>query len=82
MRKLLSAGFLRLRKNRMFYILLLSMFGLGLFLVFGKYSDMVNYGAEGFLDDFIPLRHLQLPLFRDLLQYVHRIRIQLRNNTQ
>lgn len=53
MRKLLSAGFLRLRKNRMFYILLLSMFGLGLFLVFGKYSDMVNYGAEGFLDDFL-----------------------------
>lgn len=51
MRKLLSAGFLRLRKNSLFLVGLFAMFGLGLFFSLGKYSDMVRFGAKQYLDD-------------------------------
>lgn len=49
MRKLLSAGFLRLRKNSLFLVGLFAMFGLGLFFSLGKYSDMVRFGAKQYL---------------------------------
>lgn len=43
MRKLLSAGFLRLRKAMVFWLVLLFMLGLGLFLVVLEYLDIVRY---------------------------------------
>ena len=51
MRKLLSAGLLRLRKNRLFFVGICFMFGIGLLFSLGKYSDMARFGAKQYLDD-------------------------------
>ena len=42
--KLLNAGFTRLRKNRLFWILTAFSIGLALLMVYAKYNDMRNYG--------------------------------------
>ena len=44
MNKLLSAGFMRLKKSKIFRILLLFMFGLGLYVPIGQYLNMKKYG--------------------------------------
>ncbi len=41
--KLLDAGFTRLRKNRLFWILSLFSIGLALFMIYTRYSDMKTY---------------------------------------
>lgn len=42
--KLLNAGFTRLRKNKLFWILSIFSIALGLYMVFINYSGMKNYG--------------------------------------
>lgn len=42
--KLLHAGFLRLRKNRLFWLLTVFSIGLALLMIYGGYSDMKKYG--------------------------------------
>lgn len=51
MSKLLSAGNIRLRKSKVFWLGLFFMFGLGVFMVITKYSDMIRYNQNEFLDD-------------------------------
>lgn len=42
--KLLNAGFTRLRKNKIFWLLTLFSIGLALFMIYTQYSDMKKYG--------------------------------------
>lgn len=42
--KLLNAGFTRLRKNRIFWLLSIFSIVLALFMIYMRYSDMKNYG--------------------------------------
>ena len=42
--KLLNAGFLRLRKNKLFRILVIFSIGLALLMVYTGYTDMKKYG--------------------------------------
>lgn len=42
--KLLNAGFTRLCKNKLFWLLTLFSVGLAIFMVYAMYSDMKNYG--------------------------------------
>lgn len=42
--KLLRAGFTRLRKNKLFWLLVIFSIGLGLYMIFINYSGMKNYG--------------------------------------
>ncbi len=42
--KLLNAGFTRLRKNKLFWILTIFSIGLALLMIYSRYSDMKNYG--------------------------------------
>lgn len=42
--KLLNAGFTRLRKNKLFWILTIFSIGLALFMIYTRYSDMKTYG--------------------------------------
>lgn len=51
MSKLLSAGNIRLRKSKVFWLGVLFMFGFGIFMVVTKYSDMIRYDQNEFLDD-------------------------------
>ena len=51
MRKLLSAGMLRLRKNRLFYLGNAVLFCLGIFFAVGKYFDMQRFQIKQYLDD-------------------------------
>ncbi len=51
MRKLLRADFSRLWKDKIFWLGTLFMFGLGIFAVCSKYSDIIRYNAHSFLDD-------------------------------
>ena len=41
--KLLNAGFTRLRKNKLFWILIIFSIGLALFMIFTQYDDMKKY---------------------------------------
>lgn len=41
--KLLNAGFERLRKNKIFWLLITFTIGLALILIFTQYSDMKEY---------------------------------------
>ena len=41
--KLLNAGFTRLRKNKLFWILTIFSIGLALFMIYTRYSDMRKY---------------------------------------
>lgn len=41
--KLLNAGFTRLRKNKLFWLLIIFSIGLALFMIYTQYSDMKNY---------------------------------------
>lgn len=50
MNKLLSAGFMRLKKSKIFRILFLFMFGLGLYVPIGQYLNMKKYGYAMSLD--------------------------------
>lgn len=45
MTRLLSAGFARLRKNRIFWLLTIFSIGLALFMIYTQYSDMKKYGS-------------------------------------
>lgn len=54
MNKLLSAGFMRLRKNKLFWTLILFSIGLALFMIYTRYSDMKKY------DDVIEIEQLLL----------------------
>lgn len=54
MNKLLSAGFMRLRKNKLFWTLILFSIGLSLFMICTRYSDMKTY------DDVIEIEQLLL----------------------
>lgn len=51
MRKLLSANFSRLWKDKTFWFETIFMFGLGIFIVCTKYSDMLRYHTNERLDD-------------------------------
>lgn len=51
MRKLLSAGFMRLRKAKIFWIVLLFMLGLGLFIISQYFLDIIRYNEYGMYDD-------------------------------
>ncbi len=42
--KLLNAGFTRLRKNKLFWILTIFSIGLALLMIYSRYSDMKNFG--------------------------------------
>ena len=42
--KLLRAGFTRLRKNKLFWLLNVFSIGLALFMIYTRYSDMKKYG--------------------------------------
>ena len=42
--KLLNAGFTRLRKNKLFWLLTIFSIGLALFMIYAQYSDMKIYG--------------------------------------
>ena len=42
--KLLNAGFTRLRKNKLFWLLTVFSFGLALFMIYTQYSDMKKFG--------------------------------------
>lgn len=42
--KLLNAGFTRLRKNKIFWLLTIFSVSLALFMIYTRYSDMKNYG--------------------------------------
>lgn len=42
--KLLNAGFTRLRKNKLFWILTIFSIGVALLMIYTQYSDMKNYG--------------------------------------
>lgn len=42
--KLLNAGFTRLRKNKLFWLLIVFSIGIALLMIYGQYSDMKNYG--------------------------------------
>ena len=42
--KLLNAGFTRLRKNKIFWLLTIFSIGIALLMIYGQYSDMKNYG--------------------------------------
>lgn len=53
MRKLLSAGFMRLRKVKVFWVVLLFMMGLGLFIVVQGCLDIIRYGEYGMYDDWL-----------------------------
>ncbi|MCM1225022.1 MAG: ABC transporter permease [Lachnospiraceae bacterium] len=44
MNKLLRAGFARLRKNKLFWLLIIFSIGLALFMIYARYSDMKIYG--------------------------------------
>ncbi|MCM1156906.1 MAG: ABC transporter permease [Bacteroidales bacterium] len=44
MNKLLNAGFKRLRKNKLFWLLTIFSIGLALFMIYTSYSDMKVYG--------------------------------------
>ncbi len=44
MNKLLHAGFERLRKSKLFWLLTIFSIGLALFMIYTKYSDMKTYG--------------------------------------
>ncbi len=44
MNKLLNAGFARLRKNKLFWLLLIFSIGLALVMIYTRYSDMKVYG--------------------------------------
>lgn len=50
MSKLLSANFTRLWKNKVFWLGMIFMFGLGIVLVCGQYHDWQKYGLEPVLD--------------------------------
>lgn len=49
MRNLLSANFLRLRKSKLFWGLLLILFGLGVLFTFRRVSDQLKWGARFYL---------------------------------
>lgn len=49
MRNLLSANFLRLRKSKLFWGLLLILFGLGILFTFRRVSDQMKWGARFYL---------------------------------
>ena len=51
MRKLLSADFSRMRKDKIFWLEVVFMFGLGLFVTYAQYSDIIRYGEVRHLDD-------------------------------
>lgn len=51
MRKLLSAEFSRMRKDKVFWLGVIFMFGFGLFVVYTQYSDIVRYGEHRHFDD-------------------------------
>lgn len=51
MRKLLSAGFSRLWRDKTFWLGTLFMFGLGIFVIYTKYSDIIRYNEHALLDD-------------------------------
>ncbi len=42
--KLLNAGFTRLRKNKLFWLLTIFSIGLAIFMIYTQYSDMKRYG--------------------------------------
>lgn len=44
MNKLLNAGFTRLRKNKLFWLLTIFSIGFALFMIYTRYSDMKAYG--------------------------------------
>ena len=50
MRNLLSAGGARLRKNKLFWILLLFMFGMGAYIAGAQYMDSIRYQEKVFFD--------------------------------
>ena len=41
---LLNAGFTRLRKNKLFWVLTIFSIGLALLMIYSRYSDMKNFG--------------------------------------
>ncbi len=43
--KLLNAGFIRLRKNKLFWLLIIFSIGLALFMIYMGYSDIKRYGG-------------------------------------
>lgn len=51
MRKLLSANFARLRIDKIFRLGMFFMFGLGIFIVCTKYSDLIRYQEQELFDD-------------------------------
>ena len=51
MNKLLSAGFIRLKKSKVFLVLALFMIGFGLYMPIGSYMDMKRYHFVHVLDD-------------------------------
>ncbi len=51
MRNLLSAGIARLKKEKIFWLGILFMFGLGIFVTLMKYSDVVRYQEKELISD-------------------------------
>lgn len=51
MNKLLQSNFSRLWKNKLFWLVIVFMFGLGVFITVGMHLDMVNYDALNYFDE-------------------------------
>ena len=50
MSRLLAAGFTRLKKSKIFWLLMVMMFALGIFFPVSQYNSMQKYNTSGTLD--------------------------------
>lgn len=68
--KLLNAGFLRLRKNRLFWILTIFSMGLAMCMIYTRYSDMKKYGdvieAEQLMLNYATITGIVIAIFTSL----------------
>ena len=82
MNKLLSAGFTRLKKDKVFWMSVLLMAGLGIYISISNYSFSQTYGQTVVLDSNIFSHILLVPIVFRILQFVYRDRIQRWNHSK